>query len=94
MFAKQQLSVLADRKRLLILEADLNRSLIKADCVELTARLGWINRMRDRLPVRGSLLAIGGAAAGLVAAWLWRKVASCIPAALAGWRWVRRRRVA
>ncbi len=84
MFAKR-LNDLTERKRLIVLEADLHRSLVKLECANLRARLdSACAGIRSGSP----WLLVGGAVAGLVAARHWRGLARWAPTALAAWRWV------
>ena len=84
MFAKR-LNDLTERKWLIVLEADLHRSLVELECANLRARL---DSARPGIRSGGPWLLAGGAVAGLVAARYWRGVARWAPTALAAWRWV------
>jgi len=86
MFAKK-LNALAERKRLIVLESDLHRSLVELECAQLRARL---DSARAGIRLGGPWLLAGGAVAGLVAARHWRGLARWAPRALAAWRWVQR----
>jgi hypothetical protein len=87
MFAKQ-LNDLAERRRLLVMEADLHRSLLDLERQNLRARLAGLRDARERVAAGSPLLIAGGAVAGLLAVRHWRKVARWIPAALTALRWV------
>lgn len=89
MAAQQRLSDLAERKRLLVLEADLHRALLRAEAVRVRTRLTWLNRGGGNLRLRPWLLA-GGALAGLVAARHAPTALKWLPTALAAWRWLSR----
>ncbi len=84
MFAKR-LNELTERKRLIVLEADLHRSLVELECASVRARL---DSARAGIRLGGPWLLAGGAVAGLVAARHWRGLACWAPTALAAWRWV------
>jgi hypothetical protein len=89
MFAKQ-MTELAERRRLLVVEADLHRSLIGLERENLRARLTDLQTARERVAAGSPLLIAGGAVAGLLAVRHWRKLARWIPVALTVLRWVRR----
>lgn len=88
--AQKGLSDLAERKRLLILEADLHRALLRAEAVRARARLGWLNPGGGGLRLSPWLL-VGGALAGLVAARHASTVLKWLPTALDLWRRFRHR---
>ena len=88
MFAKQQLNDLAERRRLLVMEADLHRSLIVLERESLRARIADLQAARERVSSNSPWLIAGGAVAGLLAMRHWRKLAGWIPAALTALRWV------
>jgi hypothetical protein len=90
MFAKE-LNDLAERKRLILLEADLHRSLIGLGASSLWAKLDSVRAVAR--PGNPWLLA-GSAVAGLIAVRYGRGLARWIPTALAAWRWFRRLRSA
>jgi hypothetical protein len=87
MFAKQ-LNKLAERRRLLVMEADLHRSLLGLERQNLRARLADLRAARERVAAGSPLLIAGGAVAGLLAVRHWRKLARWIPSALTALRWV------
>jgi hypothetical protein len=89
MFAKQ-LNELAERRRLLVMESDLHRSLLILERENLRARLAGLRAARERVAAGSPLLIAGGAVAGLLAMRHWRKLARWMPAALTVLRWVRR----
>jgi len=84
MFAKK-LNDLTERKWLIVLEADLHRSLVQLECANLRARL---DSAHAAIRSGGPWLLAGGAVAGLVAARHWRGLARWVPTALTAWRWV------
>jgi hypothetical protein len=89
MSSQERLNDLADRKRLLIAQADLHRALIQAECVNARVRLDWLDAAREKLR-GGPWLLAGGAVGGMLAARHWRTALKWVPAALAAWRWLRR----
>lgn len=89
MFAKQQLNELAERRRLLVMEADLHRSLIGLEREGLRERLAGLLAAREKVASNSPWLIAGSAVAGLVAVRHWRKLARLLPAALTALRWVR-----
>ena len=86
MLEERQLSILNDRKRVLILEAELNRGLIRAECAILRSRFAWLHAASGQLAAHRPWVAAGGIAAGTMAARHWRKLLRFIPAAVAAWR--------
>ena len=88
MFAQQQLNELAERRRLLVMEADLHRSLIGLERASLRERLASLQAAREKVATNRPLLIAGGAVAGLLAMRHWRKLARWVPAALSALRWV------
>ncbi|MHB1306356.1 MAG: hypothetical protein ACYDC1_06145 [Limisphaerales bacterium] len=80
------LKELADRKRLLILQADLHRALLRAELTRVGGRLEWLELVREKVCGRPWLLA-GGAAAGLLTSGYWRPALKWLPGAIAAWRW-------
>ena len=87
MFAQRQLNELAERRRLLVMEADLHRSLISLERESLRARLTDLREAREKVASHSPLLIAGGAVAGLLAMRHWRKLARWLPAALTALRW-------
>jgi len=92
MFAEAELKELAERKRLLLLESDLHRSLIGLECESLRRQLTPLSEARERIAAGGPWLAAGSAVAGLLAIRHWRKFVRWIPAALTALRWVQKLR--
>ena len=65
--AKQQLSELAERRRLLVLEAELHRSLLGLERENLRAQLAGFQAVREKVQAASPLLMVGAAAVGLLA---------------------------
>jgi len=86
MSATPPVTRLAERKRLLVLQADMHRTLLCAVCVDARARLSWLNEVRRKARSAWPWLASGATAMGLLAAGQWRKPAKWISVALAAWR--------
>lgn len=82
---------LAERKRLLVAEADLHRGLIAAEVNRYRARL---ETAREGVRVGGPWLAAGSAIAGVLLARKWSSVTRVLPTAvpslLAAWRWYKK----
>lgn len=89
MFTRRPLNELAERRRLLLMESELHRSVIGLECENLRARLAGLNEKRERLAKKSSWLVAGGTVAGLLALRHWRKAARWIPSALIALRWVK-----
>lgn len=81
---------LAERKRLLVLQADLHRALLRAECATVRGRLNWWHEARNKMRSASPWLAVGAGAVGLLAASGWRKLANWVPVGLAAWRWVQK----
>ncbi len=88
MSAEQQLNELAERRRLLVLEADLQRNIITLECENIRDHLRELQTARERA-THHPLFMAGSAAAGLFALRHWRKVARWAPAALSAFRWIK-----
>jgi hypothetical protein len=89
MFAQERLKELAERRRLLVLEADLHRSLINLERETLRARLTGLEAARERVSAGGPWLVAGSAVAGLFAVRHWRTVVRWLPTAWSAWRWMK-----
>lgn len=87
--AQERLNDLAERRRLLVLESDLHRSVVQLELESLRGRVAGLRELRERLSAGSPWLVGGSALAGLVAVRHWRKLAHWIPAAFAALRWVR-----
>ena len=77
------LNELATRKRLLVAQADLHRSVAAVSYLELRTRLGTA---QEAMQSNRWWLFSGLAATGLVLGGQWRKLARWTPLALATWR--------
>lgn len=86
MAASQRLNELAERKRLLLLEADLHRNLLGLECTALRARVAGLTDIRKQLAARSPLVLGGSAIAGWVAVRHWRKAIRWLPQAVSLWR--------
>lgn len=91
MSAKQQMTELAERRRLLLLEAELHRRIIGMEYQGLRGQLASLKTLRGQV-AGGKPWFIGGAAVvGLLAARHWRKVFRWLPHVLTVWRFWRGR---
>jgi hypothetical protein len=86
MLERAELKELAERRRLLVLEAELHRGLITAECESLRARL---EAVRERTTAARPWLMAGGAIAGVLAFRRWRWIVRWVPAGLIVLRWLR-----
>ena len=86
MSGKRQLREFKEAKRLLVLEADLHRTLRRAECASIGARLSWVQQAREKVRSASPWLAVGATAIGILAAWRWRSQARWIPTVLAAVR--------
>lgn len=78
------------RKRLLVLQSDLHRTLIRAEGANLRAQLKWVREAGQKANALQPWLKLGAAAVGLLAVWRGRKLARWAPVALAVLKWARR----
>jgi hypothetical protein len=88
MFAKE-LNELAERKKLVVLQTALHRSVIQLECASLRSE---IEAVRAKVRAGKPWLAAGGAVARWVATRQWGGLARWIPAGVAAWQWYRRLR--
>jgi hypothetical protein len=86
------LKELAERKQLLLSEAEVRRSLIGLEFENLRARLAPLNEARERIAAGGPWLVAGSAVAGLLAVRHWRKVIQWAPLAVSAMRWLKKLR--
>jgi hypothetical protein len=86
----RELTELAERKRLLVAQADLHRAILRAEGVRVRSRFNWISEAREKVGAAGPWLALGAGALGILAARRWRNVVRWIPTALAIWRWIQK----
>lgn len=91
MAAQTRMNELAERKRLLVVQADLHRALLKAEMVNIRTRLDWVGQVREKLP-GGLWWLTGGTVAGFLALRRWRTIAKWLPAGFAAWRWFKKLR--
>jgi hypothetical protein len=89
---KPHLNELAERKRLLILEADLHRTIIGVECRGLRSRVESLNGLRGQISAKRPWFIGGGALAGLMALRHWRKLLRWAPQAFAIWRVFKKKR--
>jgi hypothetical protein len=90
MSAQKELKSLAERKRLLRLEADLHRASLRAEIIRARERIEWVSQVRETITGNPLVLAGGGALAGFLALRNWRSLAKWAPAALSAWHWFRK----
>jgi len=81
---------LLERKRLLLLQADLHRALLRNECTKMGTRLSWLHEARDKVRSASPWLAVGAGVVSLLAARRWRNLTPWIPQILAIWRWVQK----
>lgn len=80
---------LAERRRLLVMEADLHRSLIRWEFAGFADRFVHLQTARARLSANSPLLIAGGAVAGLLTVRHWRTMKRWMSVALVALRWIR-----
>lgn len=79
MFAQRQLNELAERRRLLVLEAELHRGLLNLERENLRAQFASLQAVREKFQGASPLLMAGAGVAGLLAMRHWRKLARWLP---------------
>lgn len=84
----RQLNELAERRRLLVMEADLHRNLIGLERASLRAQLADLRLAREGVTANKPLLLVGGVLAGWLAVRHAHKLARWLPTALTAWRWL------
>lgn len=84
----QDLTPLEERKRMIVLQADLHRSLLQAELVGLRSQFDRLGEARDKVRAAGPWLGVVAAVAGVFAARNWRSLAGWAPTAIAAWRWI------
>jgi hypothetical protein len=88
----ENLTDLADRKQLLILQADLHRAVLETEVASARSRLLWVTEVREKLPKLSGWVTVGGAVAGFLVLRRWRTAVKWVPAAVSAWRWLRKLR--
>lgn len=89
MFAGSELEKLEETKRLLVVQAEIQRSRLCLEAAGWSARLQELQNVQRSFTAYRGLLLAGAAVAGLVAARRGSSLLRWIPAALGLWRSVR-----
>ena len=92
MSGKRDVIDLAERKRLLVLQADLHRAALRAEVASVRDRLNWVQAARDKVGAASPWLALGAGVVGILAARRWRTLVRWMPTALAALRWLKKLR--
>ena len=92
MLAQKELNQLAERKRLLLLEAEVHRSIIQLECESIRAKLQDLRDAREQIGPAGPWLMAGSAFAGVLALRHWRRVSKWVPTIFAAVRWFKKLR--
>jgi hypothetical protein len=92
MFAQKEIDQLGERKRLLLLEAEVHRSIINLECESIRAKLKDLREAREQIGPAGPWLMAGSAFAGVLALRHWRRVAKWVPTIFATVRWIKKLR--
>jgi len=80
---------LAERRRLLVMEAAMHRSLISWELAGIADQFDYLQTARARLSANSPLWVAGGAVAGLLTVRHWRTMKRGISVALVALRWIR-----
>jgi hypothetical protein len=87
MFAKEQLKELAEAKRLVVLQSDIHRGLLRVEGALLAERLAGVRAARKKLAANRPLLLGGAVIATVLAIRHWRALARWAPSVLTVWKW-------
>jgi hypothetical protein len=90
MSSKSTMIDLEVRKRLLVMQADLHRALLRTEAAGLREQWSWLGEASQKARSVSPWISLGAAALGLLAAWRGRRLARWIPAVLAAWNWFQR----
>ena len=90
MLARRRLSELAEARRLVVLQADLHRNLLRLETETLRERFAGLTAARDRLWSGRPVWVAGAVLAGVLAVSRWRTLLRWAPAAATVYRWFRR----
>ena len=90
MLARRRLSELAEAKRLVVLQADLHRNLLRLETDTLRERLAGLTGTRDKLWSGRPVWVAGAVLAGVLAVSRWRALLRWAPAVVTAYRWFRR----
>lgn len=90
MAVSKELSELAERKRLLLLESRMHRDLLSLEAGRLQERLDRLSGVWKQTQRLAPWVLAGSAAAGAVGGRKWAGVLRLAPKAWALWRWLRR----
>jgi hypothetical protein len=83
---------LAERKRVLVLQAELHRATLRTELAGVRERLNWLQSAREKVGAASPWLAVGAGVVGILAARRWRIAVRWIPAALTALRWIKKLR--
>jgi hypothetical protein len=90
MSAQTGMNELAERKRLLLMEAELHRSIIGLERQRLEERMASLTMLRGHFIGGGSWLVAGAALAGLLAVRRWGNLMRWLPRVMWVWRFWRK----
>ena len=90
MFARQRLRELAERTRLVRLQADLYRGLLRCDAVALRGRWTQLRTLQAGWQRHRALVTAGTLLGGLLFRRQAQRATVWLPAILAAWRWWRK----
>lgn len=88
MSEKSRLTELAEHRKLLLLEADLHRSVLTLELEKLRTALSELSAARQRV-THSPWVVAGGAVAGLMTLRYWRKFKQWAPVAVSTFRWIK-----
>jgi hypothetical protein len=89
MFSQARLKELDDAKRLVVLQSDIHRGLLRLESAALCRRFTGLRAPPDELAANRPLILAGAAVAGVLAVRYWRTLARWAPSLLTVWRWWR-----
>ncbi len=85
----QRLKELEETQRLLVLQADLHRSMLRVESAALRRRVSRVSGFGRSLGGTSPWLLLGTLAGGFLAFRHWRSSARWVPMVLTAWRWFR-----
>ncbi len=85
----QKLKELEEMQRLLIVQADIHRSILRVESAALRRRLNPVSVLGQKVTGTSPWVLLGAVAGGILAFRRWRASARWVPMALTAWRWLR-----
>ncbi len=90
MLFRQRLKELEDAQQVLLVQAELQRTILRLEGAALRRRADQFSILGQSLSGGSPWLVAGAVLGGFLAFRRWRRAARWVPAALTAWRWLRR----